>query len=196
MGHGLSRNGRRTIGRFQFALLGAVIAGVGLTVLLHAFTRFVIEGIGTPAPVAPTERLVVGGAYRYVRNPMYLAVAALILGQALLLGQPGSCSCTRAPSVLRCSRSSVATGTVASSALRRAVRGVSPRRSRLVASSTALAVGRLIPFEGATLSALGPYGGRAVSQRTRHAVRAALGSVAQQASGEVGRTDSSRRKGA
>ena len=49
--------------------------------------RFVVEGIGTPAPIAPTERLVVGGAYRYVRNPMYLAVAALILGQALLLGQ-------------------------------------------------------------------------------------------------------------
>jgi protein-S-isoprenylcysteine O-methyltransferase Ste14 len=31
---------------------------------------------------------VVGGLYRYVRNPMYLAVGATILGQALLLGQP------------------------------------------------------------------------------------------------------------
>jgi protein-S-isoprenylcysteine O-methyltransferase Ste14 len=57
--------------------------------VLEAFIRFVVEGIGTPAPVAPTERLVVGGAYRYVRNPMYLAVAALIVGQALLLGQAG-----------------------------------------------------------------------------------------------------------
>jgi len=63
--------------------------GAGLAVLLSAFLRFVLEGIGTPAPVAPTERLVVGGLYRYVRNPMYLAVAALILGQALLLGQAG-----------------------------------------------------------------------------------------------------------
>ena len=62
-----------------------LIAGVG--VLLHAFTRFVVEGIGTPAPVAPTEHLVVGGLYRYVRNPMYLAVLAAIVGQALLLGQ-------------------------------------------------------------------------------------------------------------
>ena len=62
---------------------------VGLAVLLGAFARFVLEGIGTPAPVAPTERLVVGGAYRYVRNPMYLAVAAVIFGQALLLAQPG-----------------------------------------------------------------------------------------------------------
>ena len=46
------------------------------------------EGVGTPAPVAPTERLVVGRLYRHVRNPMYLAVAAVIVGQALLLGRP------------------------------------------------------------------------------------------------------------
>src|SRR6266540_351001 len=42
---------------------------------------------GTPAPVAPTETLVVGGLYRYVRNPMYVAVVAAVLGQALLLGR-------------------------------------------------------------------------------------------------------------
>jgi protein-S-isoprenylcysteine O-methyltransferase Ste14 len=48
----------------------------------------VVEGLGTPAPVASTENLVVGGLYRYVRNPMYLAVAAIIVGQALALGQP------------------------------------------------------------------------------------------------------------
>ena len=69
-------------------VLGALIIAVGLAVLLEAFVRFVVEGFGTPAPVAPTERLVVGGAYRFVRNPMYLAVGALIAGQALLLGQP------------------------------------------------------------------------------------------------------------
>ena len=55
--------------------------------LLQAFLRFVVDGIGTPAPVAPPDRLVVGGLYRYVRNPMYLAVTAAILGQAALLGQ-------------------------------------------------------------------------------------------------------------
>jgi protein-S-isoprenylcysteine O-methyltransferase Ste14 len=67
--------------------VGGVLALAGVAFLLHAFARFVIEGIGTPAPVAPTERLVVGGVYRYVRNPMYLAVAATICGQGLLLGQ-------------------------------------------------------------------------------------------------------------
>jgi protein-S-isoprenylcysteine O-methyltransferase Ste14 len=67
---------------------GVVLGVAGVTVLLAAFWRFVSEGLGTPAPVAPTEHLVVGGLYRYVRNPMYLAVAATIVGQALLLWQP------------------------------------------------------------------------------------------------------------
>src|SRR5581483_11005700 len=68
--------------------LGALLLAAGAMVLLHAFARFVVEGVGTPAPVAPTERLVVGGLYRYVRNPMYLAVTAAIVGQALVLGRP------------------------------------------------------------------------------------------------------------
>ena len=67
---------------------GLILFAAGVVVLLQAFARFVVEGVGTPAPVAPTERLVVGGLYRYVRNPMYLAVAATIVGQALALGQP------------------------------------------------------------------------------------------------------------
>jgi protein-S-isoprenylcysteine O-methyltransferase Ste14 len=68
-------------------VVGALLIAAGLAVLLHAFARFVMEGIGTPAPVAPTQSLVVGGLYRHVRNPMYIAVAAVIVGQALLLGQ-------------------------------------------------------------------------------------------------------------
>jgi protein-S-isoprenylcysteine O-methyltransferase Ste14 len=67
---------------------GVALTAAGVAVLLHAFARFVVEGLGTPAPVAPTEQLVVGGAYRYVRNPMYLAVAATIVGQSLILGRP------------------------------------------------------------------------------------------------------------
>ena len=39
-----------------------------------------------PAPIAPTRNLVVTGLYRYVRNPIYVAVVAIILGQAVLMG--------------------------------------------------------------------------------------------------------------
>ena len=69
-------------------VLGAVLLAAGLLVLVQAFVRFVVEGMGTPAPVAPTEHLVVGGLYRYVRNPMYLALGAIVSGQALILGRP------------------------------------------------------------------------------------------------------------
>jgi protein-S-isoprenylcysteine O-methyltransferase Ste14 len=67
---------------------GVIMLTAGAIVLAQAFVRFVAEGRGTPAPVAPTERLVTGGLYRHVRNPMYVAVVAVITGQALALGQP------------------------------------------------------------------------------------------------------------
>src|SRR4051794_14441898 len=70
------------------AVVGYVILVAGVVVVLHAFVRFVAEGVGTPAPVAPTRHLVIGGLYRYVRNPMYIAVALTILGQAMVLGRP------------------------------------------------------------------------------------------------------------
>jgi protein-S-isoprenylcysteine O-methyltransferase Ste14 len=68
--------------------LGAVLVLGGAAALLSAFARFVLEGRGTPAPVAPTEQLVIGGLYRYVRNPMYVAVVLVIVGQAMLLARP------------------------------------------------------------------------------------------------------------
>jgi protein-S-isoprenylcysteine O-methyltransferase Ste14 len=68
-------------------VLGALVVVAGAAVLLHAFARFALEGRGTPAPVAPTERLVASGAYRWVRNPMYLAVGAIIVGQAVVLAR-------------------------------------------------------------------------------------------------------------
>ena len=67
--------------------LGVVLVIAGVGALLSAFGQFVAEGVGTPAPIAPTEHLVVRGLYRYVRNPMYLAVLATIAGQALILGR-------------------------------------------------------------------------------------------------------------
>ena len=66
---------------------GAVLVLLSLAVLLESFVRFAWKGLGTPAPVAPTQRLIVSGLYRHVRNPMYVAVLSIIAGQALLFGQ-------------------------------------------------------------------------------------------------------------
>ena len=68
---------------------GLILIAGGLAVVIEAFARFAWVGIGTPAPVAPTRRLVVSGFYRFVRNPMYVAVAALIFGQAVLFASWG-----------------------------------------------------------------------------------------------------------
>ena len=68
---------------------GLIPIAAGLVVVLEAFARFAWEGLGTPAPVAPTRTLVVSGFYRFVRNPMYVAVTALIFGQAVLFASWG-----------------------------------------------------------------------------------------------------------
>src|SRR5271170_2462980 len=69
---------------FRFA--GGTLIALGGIVLLDSFARFALQGLGTPAPVFPTRHLVVTGLYRYVRNPMYVAVLSTILGQGLLFG--------------------------------------------------------------------------------------------------------------
>jgi protein-S-isoprenylcysteine O-methyltransferase Ste14 len=67
-------------------VIGGILIAAGLPILLDSFARFALQGLGTPAPVMPPKHLVVTGFYRHVRNPMYVAVTALIIGQGLLLG--------------------------------------------------------------------------------------------------------------
>src|SRR5262249_52387465 len=67
--------------RFQPALfdleatrgIGAALIILGLPGLVDSFARFALQGLGTPAPVAPTQKLVISGLYRYMRNPIYVA---------------------------------------------------------------------------------------------------------------------------
>lgn len=66
--------------------LGGALILLGAPALIDSFARFALQGRGTPAPVAPPATLVVSGAYRHVRNPMYVAIIAIIAGQALLFG--------------------------------------------------------------------------------------------------------------
>src|SRR5262249_13212180 len=74
------------LGFFPFRILGVLLIAAGLPVLLDSFARFALVGLGTPAPVAPPKHLVDTGLYRYVGNPMYVAVTSLILGQGLFFG--------------------------------------------------------------------------------------------------------------
>jgi protein-S-isoprenylcysteine O-methyltransferase Ste14 len=62
-----------------------LLIAVGVAIYLHtAFWGSALHGPGTPAPIAPTKKLVVVGLHRYVRNPMYIGVALVVLGQAML----------------------------------------------------------------------------------------------------------------
>ena len=65
----------------------AAMIVAGVLGLVDAFARFALQGLGTPAPIAPPRNLVVTGLYRYVRNPIFVAVVAIILGQALLMAE-------------------------------------------------------------------------------------------------------------
>ncbi len=66
--------------------LGVILIVLGVPVVLDSFARFALQGLGTPAPVFPTRHLVVTGFYRYARNPIYLAVVSIVLGEGMILG--------------------------------------------------------------------------------------------------------------
>ena len=66
-------------------VIAILLITIGTAIYLHtAFWGFALRGRGTPAPIAPTKKLVVEGLHRYVRNPMYIGVATIVLGQAVL----------------------------------------------------------------------------------------------------------------
>jgi protein-S-isoprenylcysteine O-methyltransferase Ste14 len=71
----------------QARAIGIVLIVAGVPGLVDSFARFALQGLGTPAPIAPPQNLVVTGLYRHVRNPIYVALVAVILGQAVLLGE-------------------------------------------------------------------------------------------------------------
>ena len=74
------------LGLDALRVVGAALVFLGLIAVVESFARFVWKGFGTPAPVAPPIRLVVTGFYRRVRNPIYVGLIAIIIGEALILG--------------------------------------------------------------------------------------------------------------
>jgi protein-S-isoprenylcysteine O-methyltransferase Ste14 len=70
-----------SLGAFHYA--GLVFILVGALIYLRCAWDFAFAGKGTPAPVDPPKELVVRGLYNYVRNPMYVGVMSVIVGQAI-----------------------------------------------------------------------------------------------------------------
>ena len=68
---------------WRFVTAGLLVAA-GLAPLFESIVRFIVVGRGTLVPTTPTQHLVVSGLYRYVRNPMYVSVLTVIVGEALL----------------------------------------------------------------------------------------------------------------
>jgi protein-S-isoprenylcysteine O-methyltransferase Ste14 len=68
------------------AYLAFPLWAIGGIILLWSFWNFLTQGHGTPAPIDPPKELVAAGFYRYVRNPMYAGVLAVILGHFLWFG--------------------------------------------------------------------------------------------------------------
>jgi protein-S-isoprenylcysteine O-methyltransferase Ste14 len=65
---------------------GAMLIASGVLIYLWCAWDFVSKGLGTPAPIDAPRLLVVQGLYRFTRNPMYVGVASIIFGQALVYG--------------------------------------------------------------------------------------------------------------
>ncbi len=65
-------------------VLGLLLTGAGVVLLVACIGEFARSGRGTLSPVDPPRHLVVRGLYRYVRNPMYLSVTAIVLGEVVL----------------------------------------------------------------------------------------------------------------
>jgi protein-S-isoprenylcysteine O-methyltransferase Ste14 len=69
-------------------ILGAMLIAAGLALMYRTISLFAREGEGTLAPWDPTQKLVVRGPYRFVRNPMIVGVLAVVLGEAAIFGSP------------------------------------------------------------------------------------------------------------
>jgi len=76
----------KPLGVHAFAAM--LVISAGMIVLLCCILQFAVEGKGTLSPVDPTRRLVARGLYRFSRNPMYVGVMIILIGEAILTNSP------------------------------------------------------------------------------------------------------------
>lgn len=62
---------------------GAIVFVIGLVILLSCIINFAVKGRGTLSPIDPTKHLVITGLYRFSRNPMYVGVTMILIGEAI-----------------------------------------------------------------------------------------------------------------
>jgi len=75
---------------FQFRLgimkyAGHLLIIPGVAIYLRCAWDFTFKGLGTPAPMAAPVKLVKSGLYRFSRNPMYVGVLSIVIGESIFL---------------------------------------------------------------------------------------------------------------
>lgn len=68
-------------------LIGSILILLGIITALYIFFLFKEYGSGTPSPLIPTQKFVIKGLYKYMRNPMYFGYMLIFLGEAFLIGR-------------------------------------------------------------------------------------------------------------
>ncbi len=63
--------------------IGAIVFVIGLVIMLSCIISFAVKGRGTLSPADPTKRLVITGLYKFSRNPMYVGVTMILIGEAI-----------------------------------------------------------------------------------------------------------------
>ena len=65
--------------------IGTIAFLIGFVIMLWCIISFAVKGRGTLSPVDPTKRLVVAGLYKFSRNPMYVGVTLILIGEAIFI---------------------------------------------------------------------------------------------------------------
>lgn len=69
--------------------VGITVCLTGIGITLHCIANFAIHGRGTLSPADPTQQLVISGLYKFSRNPMYVGVMLMLIGEAIFTQSTG-----------------------------------------------------------------------------------------------------------
>ena len=78
--------GSQPTGALRF--VGLIPITIGAAIYVWCAWDFAIKGLGTPAPIDPPKKLVARGLYQFVRNPMYVGVLSILIGEAAFFAFP------------------------------------------------------------------------------------------------------------